>query len=185
MALKMTAQLNKIFETCKQDSLDPKTSELIRLAVHLVIDHAQGATESARQAHKLGATAEHLHRVACLAACTAGARVHDLHFRATKDLPGISATGASAALQLEKNAFQACSSKSLDKKTTHLVGLAVCLASACECARGHIVEARNAGASPAELARTACITSCIAGLQHKYNFLAHLTSVEHCNACAC
>lgn len=185
MALKMTAELNKIFETCKSDTLDPNTSELIALAVHLVTDHAQGATESARQAHKQGITAEQLHRVACLCACTAGARVQDLHFRATKDIPGMAGSGVGAALRLEKNAFHACSSKSLDKKTTHLVALAACLASGCECARGHIVEARNAGATAAELARCACIASCIAGLQLKYAFLAHFTSVEHCKACAC
>jgi alkylhydroperoxidase/carboxymuconolactone decarboxylase family protein YurZ len=184
MAFKMTAQLNRVFETCKQDTLDPKTSELIALAVHLVSNHAEGATESVRQAQKHGATAEQMHRVACLSACTAGARVHDLHLRATKDLGGASGTGSSA-LRLEKSAFHACSSKSLDKKTMHLVALAACLASHCECARGHIVEARNAGATAAELARCACITSCIGGLQHKYAFLEHLASVENCKACAC
>jgi len=185
MALKMTAELNKIFDTCKLDTLDPKTSAMIALAVHLVSDHASGAAESAKQAHSHGVTAEQLHRVACLCACTAGARVQDLHFRATKDLPGMSGSEKGSAQQLEAKAFHACSSKSLDKKTTHLVALAACLASSCECARGHIIEARNAGATPSELARTACIASCIGGLQYKYAFLAHLTSVEHCSACVC
>jgi alkylhydroperoxidase/carboxymuconolactone decarboxylase family protein YurZ len=176
MAFKMTAELNKIFDTCKLDTLDPKTSAMVALAVHLVTDHASGAAESAKQAHSHGVTAEQLHRVA---------RVQDLHFRATKDLPGMSSSGKASAQQLEAKAFHACSSKSIDKKTTHLVALAACLASSCECARGHIIEARNAGATPSELARTACIASCIGGLQYKYAFLAHLTSVEHCSACVC
>ena len=184
MAFKMTADLDKIFDKCKEDSLDPKTSELIALAVHLVSDNADGATESARQAHKQGVTAEQLHRVACLCACTSGIRVHDLHFRATKDLPGMPGSKA-ASQRLEKNAFHLCSAKSLDKKTTHLVALAACLAADCACARGHIVEARNAGATAAELARCACITSCVGGLRYKYAFIEYLSSVEHCKACVC
>ena len=36
--------LDRVFETCKKDTLDPKTSELIRLAVHLVTGQVDGAT---------------------------------------------------------------------------------------------------------------------------------------------
>ena len=129
MALKMTAELNKIFETCKSDTLDPNTSELIALAVHLVTDHAQGATESARQAHKQGITAEQLHRVACLCACTAGARVEKYALPRDERYTGNGRVRSWSRPTPQKNAFHACSSKSLDKKTTHLVALAACLAS--------------------------------------------------------
>jgi len=185
MALKMTAELNKIFDSCKEDSLDAKTSHLIALAVHLVADNAASAAEVARRAHSSGVTAEQLHRLACLCACTGGVRINDLHFRVTKDLPGMSGAKSSDVHQLERSTFSNCSAKALDKRTTHLVGLAACLASSCQCARGHIVEARNAGVTAVQLARCACIASCIGGLRLKYDFLEHLESVKNCNACAC
>jgi AhpD family alkylhydroperoxidase len=85
-------------------------------------------------------------------------------------------------------AFRLCTTQSLDKKTNHLVGLASCLATGCACAAGHIIEARNAGATDEELARCACIAACASGLRTKYTFLEAMDRLQNCaspNACVC
>jgi hypothetical protein len=185
--MKMTAEMNKVFTTCNLQTLPEKTTHLIEYATHLVSDHADGAFASATLASTHGASVEELTRVACLAACTAGPKVAALHVQVARKVSALAkaAEGVKPAASLEQGTFHACSSKSLDAKTTHLVGLAACLARSCECAKGHIVQARLAHATEAELARVACIASCSGGLSVKYAFLAYRHDVGHCKTCVC
>jgi alkylhydroperoxidase/carboxymuconolactone decarboxylase family protein YurZ len=181
---------NDVFGTCKENTLDAKTSEMIRYAVHLVNGNAPGAAQSAQKAHAAGLSAAQLHRVACLSACSAGIHIQGLNAAALNTVPGFAAPVPAAApvppaapvpaaatpIQLQKGAFNACSSTQLDTKTTHLVALAACLASRCACAQGHILAARAAGASDAELARSACIAACTGGLHSKISFAQQLAA---------
>jgi alkylhydroperoxidase/carboxymuconolactone decarboxylase family protein YurZ len=180
MEFKITKELNNIFRTCNTSSLSAKDTALVTLAAKLASGHqgaALGITDSVK---KSGVSVGELARVACLSACTAGPRVGETFASALKTAK---LAGASGLIQGEK--FQGCTMKSLDTKIHHLVSLAACLASGCVCAGGHIVQARNAGATQQELARAACIASCVSGLKAKFEFLAHMQNTANCKACAC
>jgi len=174
MRFKMTKKLNGIFDTCSEKSLDPETTALVTFAAQLA--NGQESIDVATLSRSVK-DSKKLHRAACLAACTSGQVVGERFERA---LTAGKIKGAKGARK-----FTACTEETLDKKTHHLVSLAACLASNCECASGHIVQARNAGASDEELARTACLTACVAGERSKYSFLAHLEETRECRSCVC
>jgi AhpD family alkylhydroperoxidase len=180
MRFTMTKKLDKIFETCNQKSLSPKETALVAHAAQIsagVKDTKQISQFVSKEAR---ISAEELHRVACLSACTAGPKVLETYAAVLK------ASGSAESKRFAADAsFRACSAKTLDERTTHLVGLAACLASACDCASGHIVAARRAGVTDEQLARAACVASCVAGSRVKYDYLFHLQSVKTCKACAC
>lgn len=185
MPFKMTKELDRVFDTCKESSLSPKVTALVTHAAQLACG-VNTAPEFANNISKnAGVTAEELHRVACLCACSAGPKVLDSYATLLKS-PEITNAGIKGLRKLSADrTFQQCTEKSLDAKTTHLVSLAACLASGCSCASGHIIEARNAGATDEEITRAACITACVAGLRTKYTFLAQRESVKGCRACDC
>jgi AhpD family alkylhydroperoxidase len=176
----MTKKLDKIFETCNEKSLSPKETALVAHAAQIAAGVKDTKQISQFVAKEARISAEELHRVACLCACTAGPKVQETYATVLK-----AAGGAESSRFAADTTFRTCSAQTLDKKTTHLAGLAACLASGCDCASGHIVEARNAGATDEQLARVACIASCVAGSRIKYDFLFHLQSVKNCKACVC
>jgi alkylhydroperoxidase/carboxymuconolactone decarboxylase family protein YurZ len=200
-------QYDQITETCSDTSLSPKLTHLVTLACHLASCRCDAATQSLQLARSVGASQEEINLVACLCACTAGPMAQDNYktmLRSVRSQQGIQASGreqlpsvgslreigvsqqVQETYSLDENIFEnLCSDTSLDKKSYHLVSLAACLASSCSCAAGHIVEARNAGATLEELARCACIAACASGLQKKYAFLEALRSVQNCSACDC
>lgn len=178
MELKMTKKLNEVFRTCKESSLSPKDTALVTLAARLAA--GQQGDRISDAVKNSGASAEELARVACLSACTSCSSVGD-NFASV--LKAARVSGASKLIVGEK--FQGCTAKTLQPKTHHLVSLAACLASRCACAAGHIIQARNAGATPEQLARTACIAACVSGMKVKYDFLAHMQRTAKCRTCAC
>lgn len=180
MELKITKELNNIFQTCNASSLSAKDTALVTLAAKLASGHQGAALGISDSVKKSGASVGELARVACLSACTAGPRVGETFASALKTAK---ISGATSLIQGEK--FQGCTMKSLDTKTHHLVSLAACLASGCLCASGHIIQARNAGATPQELTRAACIAACVSGMKAKFDFLAHTQRTVNCRACAC
>jgi|ERR1700693_492892 len=177
MRLKMTKQLNKVFETCSAKSLPAQTTALVEFAAQLASGR-EGGFNIPKLTREVGSI-DKLHRVACLCACTGGAIIGERFMKA------VSKERSEGGGQLSAKMFGECSTETLDKKTHHLVSLAACLASGCECASGHIVEARNAGATEEEIVRCACITACVAGIRVKYAFLAHLEETRGCRSCAC
>lgn len=211
--LKMTAELNRIFEQCTEKSLPPRTTHLVNLAAHLASGNAVAARQSFAVAGAVGASMEELHRVACLSMCAAGPQVQDtyanlvlgatgrpLHHlgpekgaRSTAPTNVASLEAAISAISqgattLNASAFAAfnlCTEKSLDEKTTHLVSLAACLVTRCACAGGCIVKARNAGATEEEIVRAACLTACATGMEKKYAFLEAFQAVEGVRECVC
>jgi alkylhydroperoxidase/carboxymuconolactone decarboxylase family protein YurZ len=220
MPFKMTAELNKVFNTCSEASLSSKDTHLVTLAAQLSRRQADPAISTFELARSSGASIEEINRVACLCACTGGARVQDAYvnlLRGTQEtvdpegghptpVPGEGrrTTGLAARVgipsavlptvvplkthSLDTSLFRSlrlCSTQALDKKTTHLVGLAACLASGCVCAAGHIVEARNAGATDEELARCACIAACVGGMRNKFAFIDALQTAKGCKSCVC
>jgi AhpD family alkylhydroperoxidase len=180
MRFKMTKKLDKIFTTCNQNSLSPKETALVAQAAQLAAGVRDTKQISQFVSSQARVSAEELHRVACLSACTAGPKVLETYAAVLK-----SAGGAESSRFAADTSFRTCSAKTLDEKTTHLVGLAACLASGCDCASGHIVAARNAGVTDEQLTRAACVASCVAGSRIKYDYLFHLQSVKACKACAC
>jgi alkylhydroperoxidase/carboxymuconolactone decarboxylase family protein YurZ len=180
MELKINKELNDIFRTCNTSSLSAKDTALVTLAAKLASGHTGAALGINQSLKTSGASVGELARVACLSACTAGPRVGETFASALKKAK---ITGTSGLIKGEK--FQGCTMKSLETKTHHLVSLAACLASGCICAGGHIVQARNAGATQEELARTACIAACASGMKAKFDFLAHTQRTANCKACAC
>jgi len=207
MPLKMTPELNNVFRTCNEATLSPKVTHLVTLAAQLARRQGEPAQATLGLSRAAGASLQEISRVACLCSCAAGATVQDTfvnllrspRMEATAVTDEIIPTGIlpagilpAAAIgpsqSLDTSVFRTlrlCSSESLDKKTTHLVGLAACLASGCVCARGHIIQARIAGATEEELARCACIASCVAGIRNKFSFLEAVQDVGNCTACAC
>lgn len=170
--LKATPQLNRIFATCKENTLSPKATELVRLAAQLAgRDAARTGAAALRKVRASGASDEEVQCVACLSACTNG--------------PATQSAFGKLLKPAQKNPFARVKADALDKKTTHLVSLAACLASGCECAAGHIVEARKAGAKEAELARVGCLAACVSGLSAKWSFAAALQCAEGSRQCAC
>jgi AhpD family alkylhydroperoxidase len=198
MSLRMTKELDKIFETCSSSTLSPKVTNLVALACQLAAGcDRECARESVELAAKSGASHTEINRVACMCACTAGPKVQDTYAAALRSFGELSPSlenartldsgaGSQPVQSLDSSLFhRLCKKDTLDRKTTHLVGLAACLAAGCDCARGHTVAARQAGATEQELARCACVAACVSGIAKKYTFLAALQSVEHCKACVC
>jgi len=176
MPLKMTRELDKVFETCSEDSLSARETHLITLAAQLAGSGATATNVTAELAIAAGASREELNRVACMAACVAGPAVGDAFAEIRKATSAC--FGTSEASGVFGN-FQLCTEESLDARTTHLVGLAACLAAGCVCAEAHVIQARSAGVNEEELARVACIAACQAGLQNKYSFLGARLAVDN------
>ena len=171
MALKMTAELDRIFdEVCSEDSLSAKETYLVTLAAQLSGQRSVSAASALRIAGTVAKTSE-IKRVVCMCACTTGFEVNERVLEL-------------GVLQTSEP-VNTCTEKSLDERTTHLVGLASCLAAGCACAEGHIVAGRKAGLTEEELARCACIASCVAGRVNKFRFLEARQNVEGCEACVC
>ncbi len=171
MTLVASRKANEIFKTCKPNTLPPKETQLIALAAQLVAGDTDRARDTLERAIGSGASREEILCTACAAACTVGKVAQDAYTSLLDRTP--------------KNPFYRVEEQALDKKTTHLVQLAACLAAGCRCAAGHIVEARAAKASEAELARVACITSCVAGRVQHWRFIEALQCAEGKKACAC
>jgi AhpD family alkylhydroperoxidase len=202
-------EYDAVFDRCSEDSLSPKLTHLITLACHLSACRCDAATRSFETAVSVGASLEELNLTACLCSCAAGPMAQDNYLdvvrsarangRAGKALQNLSfgvgglrqvgvPSRGEEAYSLDQNIFDSakvCTEDALDKKSYHLVSLAACLVTRCSCAAGHIVEARNAGATLEEIARCACVASCVGGLGNKYFFLESLSSVVDCRACDC
>jgi len=172
MPVKASKKLNRIFDTCSADTLPPKTTHLITLAAQLARCDASQARESLSLAREAGASFEEIRCAACHSACTSGL---------TSQSAFVSLLGETAG----REPFARVQAQALDAKTDHLVALAACLASGCDCAAGHIVEARRAGVSEEELARAACIASCVTGRVSHWRFGAALQCAEGKKACVC
>lgn len=209
MPFKMTAELNKVFSTCSDASLSEKDTQLVTLAAQLARRQGDPSIGTFELARASGATIAELNRVGCLCACAGGARVQDAYMNllrgpsgeAAVEPPterlaariGLSSTILTSVIPVETHnldtsvfrSLRLCSSQALDPKTNHLVGLTACLASGCACAAGHIVEARNAGATDEELARCACIAACVGGLRNKYSYIEAFQAAKGCKACVC
>jgi alkylhydroperoxidase/carboxymuconolactone decarboxylase family protein YurZ len=175
MAFQMTREMDAIFDRCREDTLDTKTTELVRFACQV----AAGNEQSARTTHaarKGGVSAAELARAACLAACSVGPR-------ATAAFATIAGKGANALD--EASVFAECSERTLDDKTQHLVSLAVCLVHNCMCAAGHIVRLRELKVDDASIHRAACLAACEGGLNAKYAYLEQLDCATREARCAC
>jgi alkylhydroperoxidase/carboxymuconolactone decarboxylase family protein YurZ len=190
--LKMTKELDQVFEAkdCNEKTLTPKITHLVNLAAHLASHNAKAAHRSYTLAGSAGgASVVERHRAACLAACAAGPRVHDTYAgfvpEATKGAGATYDAAEAAATLTASPFFNLCKEDSLDAKTTHLVSLAACLVTRCACAEGCIVQARNAGATDAELVRVACLTAEAAGMHTKYAFLEAREAVKGVTDCVC
>ena len=170
--LKASAKLNRVFEACSENTLTPKTTELVRLAAHLASpDAARSGANALKRATAAGASADELACAACASACVAG--------------PAAQAVFTKSLKTTAKQPFARVRPDALDKKTLHLVHLAACLSSRCACAAGHIVEARRAGANDKELARVGCLAACVNGLSAKWSFAEALQCAEAKQQCAC
>lgn len=171
MPLRMTADLDRVFDGCTEETLSVKDTYLVTLAAQLTRGGYTSPSGTLKLGQVVGAAAEETQRVVCMCACTVGPEINE---RVTE----LSVNQLSEPLRT-------CTEESLDAKTTHLVGLAACLVAGCACAEGHIVAGRNAGASEEELSRSACIAACVAGSVHKYRFLEARQNVEGCTECVC
>lgn len=170
--LKASAKLNRVFESCKEDTLSPKATELVRLAATLAgPDAARSGASALKRATAARASEDELLCAACASACVAG--------------PAAQAVYAKSLKTTAKRPFARVKPDALDKKTLHLVHLAACLASRCACAAGHIVEARRAGATEQELARVGCLAACVSGFSAKWSFAEALQCAEAKQQCAC
>lgn len=157
MPLKINRQLDRVFDTCSEDRLSDRETHLITLAAQLAGSGATASSVTAELAIAAGASREELNRVACMCACVAGSAIGDAFAeiaQATSACFGTSETSGAFGN------FQLCTEESLDNRMTNLVGLAACLAAGCVCAQAHIIQARNAGITEEELARSACIAAC-------------------------
>lgn len=163
------AELNDVFSICSEDTLSPKVTHLAYLAARLVRRDCERAAENFGRAREAGASEAELRCAACYAACTVGPSVED-------DYARVSGT---------KRAFAGKVERALDEKTTHLVGLTACLTAGCDCAAGHIVQARNAGASREEIARAACISACVGGRVNHWRFVDAAECAQGQKECVC
>lgn len=176
MVFKMVKQHETVFDRCTETSLDPKTTELIRFAAQLAAGNEGHAKAAFSTAHKVGLTAAELSRAACLAACSGGPKV-------TATYAALS--GQAAHASNEAVVFAACTDKTLDDKTHHLVSLAVCLVSDCACASGHLIRLNELKVDEASVHRAACLAACEGGLRVKYSYIEHLENVKTCSTCVC
>lgn len=172
MPVEASPELNRIFETCTAETLSPRDTHLVALAAQLVRCDTVNALKSLALARAAGATLPQIICAACHSACTVGP---------SAEAAFISILGEEGT----KNPFEAVVVQALDKKIDHLVSLAACLAAGCDCAGGHVVAARTAGASEEELARAACITACVAGEISKWRFGAALQCAQVQKECIC
>lgn len=170
--LKASSKLNRVFEACKEDTLSPKVTELVRLAATLASpDAARSGASALKRATAAHVSEDELACAACASACVAGPTAQAIYVKSLKTTA--------------KQPFARVKRDALDKKTLHLVDLAACLASHCACAAGHIVEARRAGATEQELARVGCLAACACGLSTKWSFAESLQCAEGSQQCAC
>jgi alkylhydroperoxidase/carboxymuconolactone decarboxylase family protein YurZ len=172
----MTRELDRVFEACAEDTLSAKETHLLTLAAQLAGSGATASSVTAELAIGAGASREELNRVACMAACVAGAAIGDAFAEVLKTTAACFGTSETSGVF---GNFQLCTEESLDVRTTHLVGLAACLAAGCVCAEAHIIQARSAGINEEELARVACIAACQCGLQNKYSFVQARLAVDN------
>jgi len=176
MEFHMTKELDKVFDHCKVDTLDEKTTALVTFGAQLAAGNDTVAKKTFSQASKAGVSVAELSMAACLAACNCGPRV-------TRDFATIMGKPGDRA---DANLYGVCSDKTLDQKTFHLVSLAVCLATNCMCASGHIVRLKELKASEASIHRAACIAAEECGLTAKYSYVQHLENVRNCTVgCVC
>lgn len=171
MELKPSGKLFERINSCQEDSLPLKQTHLIALAAQLVRHDQEGAAESMERARGAGASIDEVYCAACAAACVGGDRVG----RVFSNLAGGTC----------RDPFRRVTVQALDRKTSHLVNLAACLVAGCDCSAGHIVEARSAEVKDEELARVACIASCVAGQACQWNFGKALECAQGHKACAC
>jgi len=78
----------------------------------------------------------------------------------------------------EKRVFSACSDKTFDDKTHHLVSLAVCLVSKLRLRSGHLIRLNELKVDEASIHRAACLAACEGGLRVKYSYIEHLENVK-------
>jgi AhpD family alkylhydroperoxidase len=164
MPLKMTRELDRVFDTCTEETLSAKDTYLVTLAAQLAQGGQTPLSGTLKIGEVTGATQEEIQRVVCLCECTVGPQVNE--------------RVAELSVNQLSEPFRTCTEESLDRKTTHLVSLAACLVAGCACAEYHLVEGRNAGATEEELARCACIAACVAGRVQKFRFLEARQNVE-------
>lgn len=176
MVFKMVKEQESVFDRCKENSLDPKTTELIRFAAQLAAGNEGHARAAFSGAQKAGLTAAQLSRAACLAACSCGPKVTATY---------AALAGKAAHASDEKAVFSECTEKTLDDKTHHLVSLAVCLVSNCACASGHLIRLHELKVDEAIVHRAACLAACEGGLRVKYSYIEHLENVKNCSTCVC
>src|SRR5689334_2025506 len=130
--LTASSKLNQVFEGCRENTLSPKDTELVRLAAHLASpDVARSGASALKRAVAAGVSADELLCAACASACAAGPAVEAVYVKSLKTTT--------------KRPFANVRQDALDGKRLRLVHLAACLASHCACAAGHIVEARRVG----------------------------------------
>jgi hypothetical protein len=122
MVFQMVALYDAVFDRCTENSLDPKTTELV--------GNESQARKGFSAAQSAGATSAELSRAACLAACSSGPKVTAAH---------AAIAGKAEFASDERAVFAECTDRTLDEKVHHLVSLAVCLVSSCACASGHLV----------------------------------------------
>lgn len=171
MTITATQEMADVFKVCSEDSLPDKENNLIKLASQLICCDCSGAKGSIEKAKAAGASEDEILCVACHSTCTGGAYVQS-------NFLGLGV--------LETKRENLCNvSNSLDKKTSHLIALAACLTASCDCAAGHIVEARNAGANEAEIARAACLAACTCGCRVTWRFAEAIECAKDKSACAC
>jgi len=173
MPVQASPELNRIFETCTEETLSQRDSQLVALAAQLVLCDTVHAVQTLALARKAGATLAEILCAACHSACVSG------------PMAEASLVSILGDEKVGREPFSTAVEQALDEKTDHLVSLAACLAAGCDCAAGHIVAARAAGASEAELARAACIATCVAGDINKWRFGAALQCAEGQEACVC
>ena len=191
--LKMTAELNRVFEQCSEKSLSPKTTQLVNLAAHLASNNTKAAHQSFALAGAVGASTEELHRVACLCACTGGARVHDayaeivlaatgtaLHHSAPTKGSQSSAAARTADMGRLGSAIAAVSQGSTSLTTSAFAALNLCSETSLDEKTSHLVSLAACLAT-----RCACAAGCIvkarnAGATHEE--LARVACVTACAA---
>jgi len=180
--LNAAPQLDRIFSTCSESTLTAKVTELVRLSSHLASRNCVETLirPALENAFKAGASENEVLCAACLGACVGGPAAEAAFVEARRTQSAKSGHETASA-----RPFARVQTEALDERTRHLVGLAACLVTGCECAAGHIVEARQAGANNEELARAACLAACASGLTAKWRFVAALQCAEQHELCAC
>jgi len=176
MVFQMTKEMDAVFDQCQENSLDPKTTELVRFAAQLAAGNELHARNAFTGAKRTGLSPAELSRAACLAACSAGPRVTVMF---------ANLSGKTAVALDEAKVFAECSEKTFDDKTHHLVSLAVCLVNNCACAAGHLVRLKELNVDEASVHRAACLAACEGGLTAKFAYLERLDCARTEGRCVC